>query len=292
MLSNGTEQIVLEGVRTGRPRAGQVFAAVHAHVDDVPYFAAGLCSKLIEEGATGYLIRTSNDEKCGPGTAAENILSAEGEHARVAKALGFKDVFELYYQNHEMDAISTLDIRGRLIFLFRMLSVDIVLSFNPSAWEEDPDHRATARAAEEAATMCGTPNDFHEHMEAGIRPHPVVEHYYFHTRPGQPFNRVVDIGCHIGKKIDAVVECKSQGGGDFGARLRARLAKEGKRLALLEGDERTANRRYAEEFLLAEYREYGKPYQLPWAERFYYVDRRPALNARVEEYVARHAEPL
>lgn len=290
MDSNGSEEIAVERDRPGRPREGQVFAAVHAHLDDVPYYAAGLCAKLIREGATGFLIRTSNDEKCGGRTTAENILSNEQEHARMAEVLGFKDVFDLYYQNHEMDAISSLDIRGRLIFLFRLLKVDTVLSFNPwGPWEENPDHWVTGRAAGEACWMCGMPNDFHEHLEADIRPHPVRERYYFYARPGQQYNRVVDIGAHVRKKIDAIVECKSQGGGNLGAELRARLAREGKRLPLLGNDDRTANRRYVEEFLLDDFREYGKPHELRYAERFYHIDQRRPRSSRVDEYVARNA---
>ena len=41
--------------------------------------------------------------------------------------------------------------------------------------------------------MCGMPSDLLEHMEAGIQPHPVRERYYFHVRPGQAFNLVIDI---------------------------------------------------------------------------------------------------
>jgi LmbE family N-acetylglucosaminyl deacetylase len=286
-------ELVVEKDQPGRPHQGKVFAAVHAHLDDVPYYAGGLCAKLIREGYTGYLIRTSNDEKCGGRSTAQNILSNEQEHAKVAAALGFKDVFDLYYQNHEMDAISTLDIRGRLIFLFRYLKVDTVITFNP--WghgEENPDHWVTGRAAEEAAWMCGMPNDFHEHLEAGFQPHPVRERYYFYARPGQVFNRVVDIGSHIEKKIDAIVECRSQGGGNLGSQLRARLAREGKRLPLLGDDDRTADREYVRQFLLDDDREYAKAHNLAFAERFYYIDQRRPPQSKVDDYVARHAVPL
>ncbi|MGH8104553.1 MAG: PIG-L deacetylase family protein [bacterium] len=152
MVRADVGEIVVETDQPGQPHRGKVFAAVHAHLDDVPRYAAGLCAKLIREGYTGYLIRTTNDEKCGGQTTAHNILSNEQEHFKVAAAIGCKDVFELYYQNHEMDAISSLDIRGRLIFLFRFLKVDTVISFSP--WghgEENPDHWVTARAVEEAA---------------------------------------------------------------------------------------------------------------------------------------------
>jgi LmbE family N-acetylglucosaminyl deacetylase len=293
MARADVKEIVVEKDQPGRPHAGKVFVAVHAHLDDIPYYAAGLCAKLIHEGYTGYLVRTSNDEKRGGHTAAQNILSNEQEHARVAQAIGFRDSFDFYYQNHEMNNISPLDIRGRLIFLFRALKADTVVSFNP--WghgEENPDHWVTGRAVEEAAWMSGIETDYPEHMEAGFMPHEVLERYYFYGRPGQVYNRVVDTGSHIEKKIDAIVECRSQGDGDAGSKLRARLAKEGKRLPLLGSDDRTADREYARQFLLDDDREYGKPHGLKFAERFYYIDQRRPRVSKVEEYIKQHAAPL
>jgi LmbE family N-acetylglucosaminyl deacetylase len=286
-------EIIVEKDRRGQPHKGKVFAAVHAHLDDVPYYAGGLCVKLMREGYTGYLIRTTNDEKCGGRSTAENILSNEQEHFRVASALGFKESFDLYYQNHEMDGISSLDLRGRLIFLFRFLKVDTAVSFNP--WghgEENPDHWATGRAVEEACWMSAMPNDYPEHMEAGMQPCHIRERYYFYGRPGQAYNRVVDIGAHIENKIDGIVECRSQGGGNLGSQLRARLAAQGKRLPLLGNDDRSADREYVRQFLLDDDREHGKPHDLAFAERFYYIDQRRPEVSKVEEYVAKHAVAL
>lgn len=285
-------EITVERDLPGQPHKGKVFAAIHAHLDDLPYYAGGLTAKLMREGYTGYLIRTSNDEKCGGASTAANILSNERDHIRMAAALGFQDTFDLYYQNHEMDGISALDLRGRLIFLFRMLKVDTILSFNPwGDWEENPDHWATGHAVEAACWMAGMPNDFHEHQLAGIQPHTVRERYYFYGRRGQPFNRVVDIGAHIERKIAAIVECKSQGGGNHGSQLRARLAKEGKHLPLLGSDDATADREYVRQFLLDDDREFGKPHNLEYAERFYYIDQRPPARSKVDEYVAKNARP-
>jgi LmbE family N-acetylglucosaminyl deacetylase len=283
-------KIVVEKAQTGTPHRGKVFAAIHAHLDDIPLFGAGLCAKLMDEGYTGYIIRTSNDEKCGGHTTAENILSNEQEHFKMAAALGFKDVLDLYYRNHRMDGISSVEIRGRLILIFRMLKVDTVVTFNP--WghdEENPDHWVTGRAVEEACWMGGMPNDFPEHMEAGIQPHSVRERYYLYARPGQPFNRVVDISNYIEKKIDALVECRSQGGGNSGSQLRSRLAKEGKRLPLLGSDDRTADREYIRRFLLRDSEESGKEYNLRYAERFYYTDRRLPARSEVDEFVDKNA---
>ena len=245
------------------------------------------------EGYTGYLIRTTNDEKSGGGSIAENILSNEQEHLKMAGTLGFKDVFDLYYRSHFMDAIAAVEIQSRLVLLFRMLKVDTVISFNPSAQgDDDTDHMVTAHAVQEAAWMAGQDHDFHEHFEAGFRPHAVLERYYFCARPGQPFNRVVDISPQIGRKIEAIAECKSQGGGNRGSLLRARLARERKRLAILGDDDRTADREYIRQFLLDESREAGKPYNLEFAERFYYLDERQPSTSKVDEYVEKHAVRL
>ncbi len=285
--------IVVERDLPGQPHKGKIFAAIHAHLDDLPYYAGGLTAKLMREGYTGYLIRTTNDEKCGGASTAENILSNERDHVKMASALGFKDTFDLYYQNHEMDGISALDLRGRLILLFRMLKVDTILSFNPwGDWEENPDHWVTGRAVEAACWMSGMPNDFHEHRLAGIEPHAVRERYYFYGRRGQPYNRVVDISAYIEKKIAAIVECKSQGGGNSGSQLRARLAREGKQLPLLGSDDQTADREFVRQFLLDDDREFGKPHNLEYGERFYYIDQRPPSRSKVDEYVARNVRPL
>ena len=286
----GNAGITVEKARPGQPHKGRVFVAVHAHLQDLPYYGGGLCAKLMSEGYTGYLVRTTNDEKYGGRTIAQNILSNEQEHMKMAAALGFQDTIDLYYRAHRMNEISPTEIRGRLILLLRMLKADTVISFHPGgAGEEDGDHEATGRAVEEACEMAASESDFEEHVEAGFGPQTVVEQYYFHTHQDQPFNRVVDIGPHIEKKIDGMVECQSQGGGALGAGLRARLAKEGKRLPLLGSDDRTANREYVRQFLLDEHREYGRRHNLQYAERFFYVDRRPPAKTKVDEYVAKNA---
>lgn len=279
--------------QSGRPYAGKVFAAVQAHLSDVPFYAAGLCAKLIAEGYTGYLIRTTNDEKSGGGTIAHNILSNEQENLKMAAAVGFKDVFDLYYRSHFMDGIAAIEIQSRLVLLFRALKVDTLITFHPSAEGDlDADHHATGYAAHEAAGMAGLHNDFDEHFEAGFQPHAVQDRYCFYARSGQPFNCVVDISSQAAKKLDAIAECKSQGGGNSGSLLRARLAKEGKRLAILGDDDHTADREYARHFLLDDSRQYGKPYRFEFAERFFYIDDRQPAKSKVDEFVDAHAQRI
>lgn len=289
MTQTGTAQNVIEKAVTGQPHRGKVFVAVHAHLDDVPYFAAGLCAKLIGEGYTGYLVRTTNDEQSGGSTNAHNILSNEEEHAAMAAALGFKDVFELYYRNNRMEEISKVDLRGRLLLIYRMLKADTVISFHPDQAGQHEDHLITGRMAAEAASLCAAPREYWEHAEAGFAARPIRERYYFSTSADAPFNRVVDIGPYIEKKIDAIAACRSQGGGNLGSQLRARLSREGKRLPLLGNDDRTADREYIRHFLLDDYRDLAKAHNLQYAERFVHIDDGPPAHTKVDEYVARNA---
>ena len=285
-------EIVIEREASGKPHRNKVFAAVHANLKDIPYYAAGACAKLMNEGYTGYIIRTSNDEQSGEGSGSQNILSNETEHVKMARALGFAEIFDLYYSNHQMNNDSIIEIRGRLIFLFRLLKVDTVIAYMPSGLdEENPDQWTTGRAVAQACLMAGLKNHYPEFAEV-VQPYPVKELYYA-ADPGEPFNRVVDIGPAVEKKIDAIIECKSQGGGSKGALLKKRLAADGKRLPLLGADDRTANREYVRNFLLAPYKRLGERFNLSYAECFNYIDRRTSKEDElVEEHIKNNAVEL
>ena len=111
------KEIIVEKPKSGQPHKGKVLAAIQPHCDDIPIFAGGTVAKLIREGYTGYLIRTSNDDHAGRGASVgEVILNNEKDNAKVAEALGLKKVFDLGYRNHRMDNISIQELRGRLIF--------------------------------------------------------------------------------------------------------------------------------------------------------------------------------
>jgi len=287
------EAVYLETRREGRPYEGKVLAAVQAHADDIPFFCAGTVAKLIDEGYTGYLIQTTNDEKCGPTRSiGRTVLQNERDVDELAEILGLKEVFNLGYRNHRLDEISPVELRARLAFLFRALKVDTVLTFNP--WghdEENPDHYVTGHAVEAAAWMSGMNKDYPEHLAFGIELHTVDERYYWVARPGQPYNRVVDISDQIEIKIDSHVSNSAQGpGGDHGARLRRDLAARGLCLAELGDDDAKANREYARLFLLDEEREIGERLGVAYAERFHYMARQ--RTSPVEQYVREHAVPL
>ena len=83
------------------------------------------------------------------------------------------------------------------------------------------------------------------------KPKSVREKYDFARGP-QLVNRVVDIGAHLERKVDANLVNRAQGpAGETGARLRRELAGRRLRLPLLGGDDPTASRNHLREFVLA-----------------------------------------
>ena len=302
MSKQGTpcEHIEIERAASGKPHIGKVLAAVQAHADDIPLFCAGAVAKLMDEGYSGYLIQTTNDEKCAPTPSiGESILRNERETNELARVMGFKRVYNLGYRNHRLDEASPVELRARLIFLFRSLKVDTVFTFNP--WghgEENPDHVVTAQAVEAARWMAGMGKDYPEHMAAGLTPHTVREQYYWVCRAGQPYNRVVDIEPYIERKIAALSVNKSQGpAGANGSRLRDQLASQGKKLPELDGDDEAADRAYIRLFGLTDFTTLGEKYGLACAEPFLHLPPEGtfigAVDPRdVERYIAEHAVPL
>jgi len=282
-----------------RPHEGKILGIVQAHADDMPLCSGGLVAKLIAEGYKAFLIQTTNDEKCGPGTIADAIKSNEIDVEALANSLGIEEIFNLGYRNHRQEENSMLEQRCRLIFLFRHLQVDTVMSFHPWArWEENPDHYITGQLVESACWMAANGKDYPEQAQAGLKPHGVKDKYYWAMRPGSPYNLVTDIAPFLEEKITSMATNKSQGpAGSAGRRLKARLEKEGMKLPQLGDDDETADREYIRLFGLMENERMGKQYGLDYAEFHYYFPPGgtfPQMGAgeRIEQYIQDHAERL
>ena len=294
-------EIVIERPLAGRPHAGKVLAAIQPHSDDVPLFAAGTVAKLVAEGYIGCLIRMTNDEKAGRGaTTGEIVLNNERDNDAVAAALGLTKVFNLNYRNHRMDNESRQEIRGRLIHIFRLMKVDTIVCYDPwGHYEENPDHYVTGQVVESASWMAGSSRDYVEQLEGGLNPHGVSEKYYFARGP-QLVNRIVDISGSIDRKVECNRANVTQGpAGENGARLRARLAADKRRLPILGDDDETANRQYIKHIVLdrdspalrgvPSDRELGRRYGLEWAEGFHYIG--PPVST-LQQYIADNAIAL
>jgi LmbE family N-acetylglucosaminyl deacetylase len=283
----------LERPAAGMPHRGKVLAAIQPHSDDIAIFAAGTVVKLIQEGYTGYMIRATNDDMGDdigdPGTIGENVQRNERENAEVTRILGLERSFDLNYNNHRMGDVSWNELICRLIFLIRLLKLDTIFCYDP--WghdEENPDHYVLARCVEAACWMAGRVHDYPEQFAAGLKPHAVSEKYYYARRP--EITRVVDISAVVDKKVEANIANQAKGpGGHHGSRLQADLASKNQRLALLGGDQTTADRNYIKEFVLNRDRQLGKQYGVEYAEAFHYIGP-PA--SRLEDYIREHVAPV
>lgn len=289
--------IVVEKYAEGKPHAGKVLAAIQPHCDDIALFAGGTVAKLLAEGYTGYMIRTSNDDATGAGkSVGEQVLNNEIANDATAAALGLKKVYNLGYRNHRMEEYNIQEIKGRLIFLFRLLKVDTIICYDPwGPYEENPDHYVTAKAVEAACWEAGS-RDYPEQLEV-VQPYSVKEKYYFARGP-QLVNRAVDVSRFIDKKVESNVVITSQGpGGQAGATLRKSLAAQGKKLALLGNDDASANFNYVKHIVLdmdsqhlrgvPSDKETGKKYGLEWAEEFHYIGPNTSL---LPEYIKKNSQ--
>jgi hypothetical protein len=87
--SNNETEVIIERSSEGLPHQGKVLAVIQPHCDDIAFFAAGTVAKLLQEGYTGYLIRTSNDEAAGSGNSTgERVLNNERSNQAFAESLG------------------------------------------------------------------------------------------------------------------------------------------------------------------------------------------------------------
>jgi LmbE family N-acetylglucosaminyl deacetylase len=188
-----------------RPGEGRVFAAVFPHADDLAIYACGTVLKLLHEGYTGYFIKTTNDDKDSYDlSAAETIHRNDAETREVVAYLGLRKLYCFDYQNHYLGATELIELRHRLITLFRHLRVDTVISYDPwGHYEENPDHIVTAQAVEAACWMAGRRRDLPELEDLGLLPQTVRDKYYVARGP-QPSNVVVDISPAAERKRVAI----------------------------------------------------------------------------------------
>jgi len=289
-LSFVTEPVV-EPPRQGRPHAGKVLAAIQPHADDIALFASGTVLKLRREGYRVFLIRTTNDEAKGAGdTAAEIIRNNEKDNREVGRRLGAEKTIDLGYRSRYWNDGSYVELRARLVYLFRLLKVNTVICDDPwGHYEENPDHSTTGRCVNEACLLAGDAMTFPEHFDAGLQPQAVTERYYYARGP-QLVNWIVDISREMDGKVNVNLANVSLGpAGHSGSKLRRKLAAGGKRLPLLGSSDDTADRRYIKHIVLREDAELGKKHGLEFAEPFHYIGPKESM---LESYVSEHAEDL
>jgi LmbE family N-acetylglucosaminyl deacetylase len=275
--------LTIERNAAGKPHAGKILAAVQAHSDDIPLFCSGTVAKLIDEGYQGYLIRVSNDEASGV-TLGNGVARNEIDNQDAARQLGCRKAFSFYYRNHRMDDGAIIELRARLIFLFRALRINTVFTMDPyNHYDENPDHIVVGKAVEGACWMSGG-RDYPEHFKAGLQPARIREKYYYARSPQghNLVNRIVDVSSYIDTKTRVNVANQGKGpAGNAGIRLREYLRSQSRKLPLLGNDDDTARFQYVKHFLMEDFRLLGQQFGVGYAEAFRYIGPEPPYEERI-----------
>jgi LmbE family N-acetylglucosaminyl deacetylase len=272
-----------------KPYDGRTMAVITAHADDFTIFAGGTIAKMIADGYTAHLIRITNDEKDSYDlSAGETSYRNTTELRAAADIIGIKDIYSLDFRNDEMDALSETEVRARLILLFRKLKPWTIFTFDPSAkYEENPDHKKTARAAEDAAWTASGHLFLEEQFSLGLGRWAVLDRYYWARQlDDSDVNKVVDIGATIDQKIRAVQAHKTMMRHTALA-TREKLAQANLRLPLLDNVDEAAVNRLVDIQIRERAKALGAKHGIEYAEVFHYIP-----IAGDGSYVMKNAVPL
>ncbi len=248
-------------------------AVVTAHADDFTIFAGGTIAKMIGEGYTAHLIRITNDEKDSQDLSlAETISRNARELRKAADAIGIQEIYSLNFRNDEMDPVPETEVRQKLMLLFRKLKPWTLFTFDPSAkYEENPDHKKTARAAEDAAWNSAGHLAEPEQLALGLEKWAVLDRYYWaRSLDDSDVNKVVDISGTIDQKIRAVQQHKTMMN-HTAHQLKEKLAEANLRLPLLDTIDETTVNQFIDIRLRERAAAQGAKHGMKYAEVFHYI---------------------
>lgn len=198
---------VLTSVEVARYRDQRILV-ITPHGDDAPIFAGGTIAALSACGADVVMARFSDDATDSADLSpSETIDRNRQETQAAAKILGIREIRHLDYPSDHLTDIPRTELRERVIRLFREIRPYAVFTFDPySAFGEDnQDHCRLADAVDEAFWTAMFTKHHPEHFDAGLKPHGVVERWYFGRRLTE-VDVVVDISPFIDVKTTALME--------------------------------------------------------------------------------------
>ncbi len=175
------------------------------HADDAAAFFGGTLAKFASQGWRVILVRVTDDCKDSVGLSREQTIAQNTEQFRLAaEILGVSEIVELGYETDCLADISEVDLREKIVRLFRQYRPYAVFSFDPfGLYEGNMDHIVVAQAVEGAYWVSCFDLHYPEHLAAGLRPFSVCERWYYgRNLPGA--NHVEEITDHLATKIDAL----------------------------------------------------------------------------------------
>lgn len=187
-------------------------AAVYAHPDDGEFFAAGSLTKWARQGHEIHAICATDGDlgtKHAGASRAELGRQRVQELGRAMEAIGGRPPICLGLPDGSVRE-SAQALKERLVYHFRKLKIDRVLTFDPwKRYEIHPDHVEVGRMAAEAACFSCFPLLHPEHLADGIEACQPAEVWFMMPTEHRP-NRVVDIRETFDTKVRSLLCHSSQ----------------------------------------------------------------------------------
>ncbi|MGZ4392291.1 MAG: PIG-L deacetylase family protein [Gaiellaceae bacterium] len=193
----------IEQIQPGEQRTVLVFAP---HADDGSIFAGGTLALMSDAGWRVVMVRVTNDALDSFGVSREETIRQNTEQMHDAmRHLGVTEFVELGYETDVLGDVSEVELRERVIRLYRLYRPYAVMSFDPFGMfhENNQDHFKVAYAVDEAFWTAMFDKHHPEHLVEGLMPHGVFERWYFARRLVE-VSTAIDISSVLERKIAAV----------------------------------------------------------------------------------------
>jgi len=184
----------------------RVVMAIIPHADDAAGMCGGTLIKFANEGWKVILVRVTNDDKDSMDLPTREVTECTNtqEFQKAGEFLCASEIVELGFVTDVLGDVSMVELREKIVFLFRKYRPYAVFTFDPYAvFEPNLDHVRVSQAVEEAFWVSNFHLHYPQHLKQGYMPHAVCERWYFARVPVEP-NYVVDITPYIDQKIEAL----------------------------------------------------------------------------------------
>lgn len=185
---------------------------VFAHADDAASACGGTMAKWADQGWDVVLVRVTNDDKDSmdlPTKEETERVNTEEFH-KAAEIMGATGVVDLDFVTDVLGDVSMVELRERIVYMYRKYQPYAVFSFDPYApFEPNLDHVRVAQAVEEAYWVSNFHLHYPEHLEEGYQPHAVCERWYFSRVPFYA-NYAEDITDYFDQKVAALAANETQ----------------------------------------------------------------------------------
>ncbi|HUT53878.1 MAG TPA: PIG-L deacetylase family protein [bacterium] len=178
---------------------------ISPHADDAAAFCGGTLAKFAGEGWKVVLVRVTDDCRDSVGLTLEETKQRNADQLQdAARSLGVSEIVELGYETDCLADASEVELRGKIVYLFRKHRPYAVFSFDPfGLYEDNMDHVRVAQAVYEAFWVSAFDLHHPEHFREGLAPFSVCERWFF-ARELVKADHAEDVTDFIGPKIDAM----------------------------------------------------------------------------------------